>query len=128
MPKKPLILIIEKDKNSLWGRLAYEDNLIVDNATTIPALEKKMKKLLKAFHDLEPETINFDVQYDLAAIFEKFNFLKITAIAERANMNAALLRQYAAGIKHPSIQQAKKIEAAIHEIGKELSAVTVYAA
>ena len=42
-------------------------------------------------------------------------------------MNPALLRQYASGVKHPSPKQAKKLEDTIHQIGKELSGVAVYA-
>jgi predicted transcriptional regulator len=79
-------------------------------------------------HKLDPNEIVFDLQYDLTALFQQFNYLKITAIAEKANLNATLLRQYVTGIKHASPQQAKKVEVAIHKIGKELAKITVYAA
>ncbi|WP_262892868.1 hypothetical protein [Aquiflexum lacus] len=35
-------------------------------------------------------------------------------------MNATLLRQYAAGVKNPSLEQAKKIEKALHILADEL--------
>ena len=43
---KKLLLIIEKDKGKLWGRVNYKNNLITDYASSIPSLEKKMAKLL----------------------------------------------------------------------------------
>jgi hypothetical protein len=124
---KPLMLIIEKSKGELWGRVNYEDDLIVESARTVESLERKIKKLLKDFHGVDPKNVKFDRQYDLTAVFESFEYLNITAIAERADLNPALLRQYASGIKHPSSRQAKKVEQAIHKIGHELSKIAVYA-
>jgi hypothetical protein len=122
----PLTLIIERAQGTLWGRIHYDDDLIVDSARTLDSLEKKMKKLLKDLHQADTKNIVFDYQYDLTALFEKFSYLKISAIAEKSDMNAALLRQYVTGAKHPSPKQAKKVEDAIHKIGKELSDIAVY--
>jgi len=124
---KPLTLIVERSQGELWGRVHYEDDLIIDSARTLDGLEKKIKKLLKDLHKVDPKIIAFDYQYDLTALFEKFNYLKISAIAEKSDLNATLLRQYVTGIKYPSAKQAKKVEDAIHKIGKELSNIAVYA-
>ncbi len=53
--------------------------------------------------------------------------LNISSIAKRAGMNPGLLRQYASGVKHPSREQAKKIEDSIHKIANELREVTIQA-
>lgn len=124
---KPLKLILEKSQGELWGRVQYEDDLLVTNARTVESLERKMKTLLKDFHEVEPKEVQFESHYDLTSVFEKFDYLKISTIAERAEINATLLRQYASGIKHPSAKQAKKVEQAIHKIGAELSKLAVYA-
>lgn len=124
---KPIMLIVEKSQGLLWGRVHYEDNLLVETAKTVESLERKFKKLLKDFHGVDPKNVTFECCYDLTAVFEKFNYLKITAIADKADMNPALLRQYATGIKHPSAKQAKKVEDAIHKIGLELSKIAIYA-
>lgn len=63
--------------------------------------------------------------YDLSAVFQVFDFLNISKVAERAGMNASLLRQYVAGIKYPKEEQAKRIETAIRDIAKELSDVVI---
>src|ERR1700730_1513539 len=120
-----LLLIIEKSKGKLWGRVNYKDNLITDFATNIDTLEKKMRKLLKDFHELQK--VEFEYSYDLTVFFEEYDFLKQSKIAELAGMNPGLLRQYASGVKHPSLGQAKKIEKAVHNLAKELKSVSIYA-
>lgn len=123
-----VILIIEKADEGYLGRVEYDDNLVVDEAEDLYSLEKKIKKALKSFHGLNPDEVNFDYRYDLTVLFEKFNYLKISIVAELAGVNPSLLRQYVTGIKHPSASQAKKIEETIHKIGKELKQVHVYSA
>ena len=91
----------------------------------VDALEKKMRKLLKDFHQLP--NVEFEHSYDLTVFFEEYDFLKQSKIAELAGMNPGLLRQYASGVKHPSPGQAKKIEKAVHDLAKELKAVSIYA-
>ncbi len=62
----------------------------------------------------------FDYRMDIQDFFTLFKPVKQSAIAERSGINPSLLRQYARGIKHPSLAQAKKIEKAIHDLGREL--------
>lgn len=76
---------------------------------------------------IEIENIIFNFYYDVQAFFETFNFLNQTKIAEIAGINPALLRQYASGVKHPSKEQALKIEMAIHKLARDLEAASVYA-
>jgi hypothetical protein len=118
-------LILEKESGSLWGRVSHDKNLIVDFAATLPALENKIKKALKEFHDLD--SVEFDYQYDLTAFFEQFNFLNQSKIAELSGINPGLLRQYASGVKHPSKEQARKIQTAIRDLAARLKSVRIYA-
>ena len=62
----------------------------------------------------------FDYQLDIQDFFSLFAPVKQTAVALKAGMNPSLLRQYARGIKHPSLEQAKRIEDAIHQLGRDL--------
>lgn len=120
-------LVIESAKeNELWGRVLYADNLIVEEASSIPELEDKIKALLKEFHELKPEEIIFDLQYDNAGLFEQKKYLNTAIIAERTGINKSLMRQYASGIKSPSYERAKEIERVIHEIGKELLLIKIF--
>ncbi len=64
--------------------------------------------------------IEFDYRLDIQDFFRLFAPVKQTAVALKAGINPSLLRQYARGIKHPSLEQAKRIEAAVHQLGREL--------
>ena len=119
-------LIIERgDDGKLWGRVTQDDNLLTNSAKDVQTLERKMKKLLKDFHDLP--NVEFQHFYDVSAFFDSFAFLNQTKIAKLSGINAGLLRQYASAVKHPSPAQAKKIEVAIRKLAAELNAVSIYA-
>jgi len=118
-------LILGKEEGNLWGRVSYGKELIIDSAASLQALEKKLRKVLNDFHQISEA--EFIYAYDLTVFFEKFNFLNQSKIAELSGLNAGLLRQYASGVKHPSKEQAAKIQAAIRELANELKSVKIYA-
>ncbi len=51
---------------------------------------------------------------------ETFEVVKIGAVAKEAGMNPTLLRQYLSGIKHPSTEQALKVQNALHRVAQRL--------
>jgi hypothetical protein len=117
-------LIIEQaSKNEFWGRVLYDNNLIVDCAENLEELQTNMKVLLSDFHDLEPDSITFEISYDLSAFFESFSYLKISEIAKYAGLNASLLRHYVAGSKTASKAQVMKLQEAIKRVSIELAQV-----
>jgi DNA-binding transcriptional regulator YdaS (Cro superfamily) len=118
---KKILLVVEKSTDDhLWGRVDFEDNLIVDDAPSLPQLQKKMKDLLHDFHDLKPATVDFEVAYDLGALFDVKKYLNLSELASRLGINRSLMAQYASGTKYPSLERAQKIEEAIHELGRDL--------
>ena len=121
-----IALIIESAKDGeLWGRVQYDDNLIIESASSVPELERKMKALLKDWHALDAKQVSFELQYDMAGLFDEKKFLNAAVIAERAGINKSLMRQYASGIKFPSLERAKQIERVIHELGKEMLGIKI---
>jgi hypothetical protein len=126
VPKK-ILLIIEKENTSgeLWGRVQYDDNLILESAKTVEELQNKMKVLLQDFHDVKPDQVKFDLAFDLTTLFQEKSYLNLSAVADRLGINRSLMAQYAAGIKFPSVARAKEIEQVIHGFGNELRAVKI---
>ena len=120
-----LQIILEKEGGILWGRVSYKKELIVDSATTLPTLEKKLKKIFQNFYDLE--NIQFDYTYDLTVFFEEFSFLNQSKIAELSGINPGLLRQYASGVKNPSKEQANKIQTSIRDLADKLRTIKISA-
>lgn len=72
-----------------------------------------------------PNDLIFEV--DLTSVFEVFPVINVKALSGRLGMNYTLISQYASGKKKPSTKQAEKILEGIHEIGRELSELTLIA-
>lgn len=72
-----------------------------------------------------PNDLLFEV--DLTSVFEVFPVINVKALSGRLGMNYTLISQYATGKKKPSSKQAEKIMEGIHEIGRELSELTLIA-
>ncbi|SDE20063.1 hypothetical protein SAMN04487996_10419 [Dyadobacter soli] len=119
-------MIVEGSDEALWGRVSYDDNLIVESAATLQELIAKMKSLLLAFHDINPDDVQLNILFDLVALFEEFNFLNISKVADASGLNGSLLRQYATGKKFPSAKQAEKVQEALRQIASRLAEVHIY--
>lgn len=120
-------MIIESDESrELTGRVTYNDNLIVDSADNIADLEEQLKSLLHEFEGVDPSQVVFEYQYDVYALFQKFDYLNISKVAQHAGINPGLLRQYASGVKNPSKDQARKIESTLHRLADELQDVHIF--
>lgn len=134
-----LPVIIEKNDGELWGRIEGKGNFMPTTAgSTTQELFDNLKLLIvdylqhegqedKGWNKVDGNKVEFEPRYDLQAFFEEHDFLKQTKIAQLSGINPGLLRQYASGVKHPSSEQAKKIESAIHKLADELQAVSIYA-
>lgn len=57
-------LIIESAKDGIfWGRVNYEDNLLIESAESLEQLQVKIKNVLTDFHNLELSSIDFDISF-----------------------------------------------------------------
>jgi len=100
----------------------------VEEADNLDTLQLNLKGLLKDFEGIEPESVVFDIRYDVYALFQQFDFLNISKVAKHAGIHPGLLRQYASGVKHPSLSQAKKMEDTLHRLAGEMQKISVYVA
>lgn len=73
----------------------------------------------------ELQGIEFEYKYDIASMFNYFDFINVTKFAKWAGINASLMRQYKSCDTYISEAQARKIEQALHKIGHELSAISL---
>jgi transcriptional regulator with XRE-family HTH domain len=119
-------LIIESaSTDSIFGRIKFDDNLMVASAKNLEALNKKMKKLLKDFHQLKAESIEFEIQYDITGLFDSKNYLNASAVAEKAGISKGMMRQYTSGRKFPTFERVMQIQNTIHQLGKDLQQTKV---
>lgn len=140
MKIKRLLVIVEKGDDLFSARTVSRGKLLVPNgygATPALALKNMMDVIRdyvqqegkddKYWANIAASKVVFDIRYDLQSFFMDHDYLNTTAIAKRAGINAGLVRQYTSGVKHPSETQAKKIEATIHKLAKELQQVSLIA-
>ncbi len=133
-------VIIEKNETELWARI---EGIGLFMPITVGHSTKEVQNNLilliedylqhegandAAWNHVNVEKLQFEFTYDVQAFFQEFSFLKQTKIAELAGLNPSLVRQYAAGVKHPSPDQAMKIEKAVHQLAQNLQTVSIYAA
>ena len=75
-----------------------------------------------------PKELNasdFEYVYDVASVFDYLKCINVSVFAEKAKINASLLRQYRNKITFASESQKKKIELALHGLGDELKAISL---
>jgi predicted RNase H-like HicB family nuclease len=132
--KNYITLTIEKTDEEYWASVkelagCYSSGSTIDEAitNTKDAISDYISDLPEGM--VVPETfysenIEYKIQYDLESLFEKFNFLNKTAIAEKAGLNPSLVRQYSKGLANAGEKQREKIIKAIHEIANELLAAS----
>lgn len=132
-------VIIEKSGDDLWGRIEGKGDFL---PTTVGSSTEEvlahLRELIEDYlaHEGKEDKywkkaigqeLEFEVSYDIQAFFAAHDEVKISVIAKRAGINPALMRQYSAGVKHPSKERVKQIEVAIHQLADELQAVSLCA-
>ena len=71
----------------------------------------------------ELKDITFEYKYDVASVFNYFDWLNVSKVAKKIDLNPSLLRRYRSGDTYISEKQAAKIERGLHKLGAELSAI-----
>lgn len=91
--------------------------------------ENTLKEVIESFAEGEDmgefKNLQIVYKYDVASVFNYFDFINATKFAKWAGINAGLMRQYKTSSAYISEAQAQKIERALHIIGRELSSVSL---
>jgi len=80
------------------------------------AARDEMKGFYEESGKVFPE-IDFSFRFDIGALFNYYP-LNITALAGYIGMNGSLLRQYATGIKRPSVRTLERLNKGLENLGK----------
>ncbi len=126
--------LIEKGKDGTYGVFTPDINhtIIGSGATASEAkadFENSVKEMLASYTDIgkpipkELKGISFVYKYDLASLFNYYNWINVSQFAKIAGIHPGLMRQYKAGDTYISETQTRKIESALHRLGSELAAV-----
>lgn len=126
--------LIERGKDGKYS--VYTPDLvstIVGEGMTVAEakadFENTLKEVIESFAEGEDmgefKNLQIVYKYDVASVFNYFDFINATKFAKWAGINAGLMRQYKTSSAYISEAQARKIERALHTIGRELSSVSL---
>jgi predicted RNase H-like HicB family nuclease len=128
------IALIEKGKDGTFGIFTPDlQHTILGQGTTVADAKKdfenSVKEMLASYTEQNKEIpgelqkIQLEYKYDLASLFNQYDFLNVSKFAHLAGINASLMRQYKSGNQYISENQLSKIEEAIHKIAREMAAI-----
>ena len=126
LTKKKINAIVEKTDTGFSAFAA--DYPVFTTGKTISELSDNMVEALNLYFEddgIYVEAKNINLEIDLKQFFQYYRVINAKFLAERIGMNATLLSQYVQGRKKPSSSQTEKILQGIHQIGKELSELSL---
>jgi len=128
--------LIEKGKDGTFGIFTPDINsTIIGEGKTVEEakadFENSLKEIIQFYKEDKKELpdelkdIQFVYKYDIASMFDYYNWINVSQFAKKAGINASLMRQYRAGKTYISENQISKIENTLHHLGSELTAINL---
>lgn len=128
------IALIEKGKDGTFGVFTpdLKSTIIGEGVTVTEAkadFENSVKELILYYQETGNQKVNelqsmeFEYKFDIASLFNYYNFINVSKFAKIAGINASLMRQYKSGNQYISENQVMKIEDALHKIANEIAAI-----
>ena len=126
--------LIERGQDGTFGIFTPDINsTIIGEGNTVAEakadFENSVKEVIESYiehGDELPEElkgVEFVYKYDIASVFNCYNWINVSQFAQRAGVNPSLMRQYRMGKTYISENQIGKIESTLHSLGKELAAI-----
>lgn len=124
--RKKVNAIVEKTETG-FSAFAIDYPVFTTGNTISELLDNIVEALNLYFEDdgIQVEAKNVNLEIDLKQFFQYYRVINAKFLAERIGMNATLLSQYVQGRKKPSAAQTEKILNGIHQIGRELSELSL---
>ncbi len=128
------IALIERGKDGSFGIFTPDlQSTIIGEGTSVAEaksdFENSVKEMILSYTEIgkdipaELQSLEFEYKYDVASIFDYYDWINISKFAKLAGINSSLLSQYKNGLAaYISEKQVRKIETALHHAGSELLA------
>jgi hypothetical protein len=130
---KALKIVIEKNPDGFWA-YAENENGIIGGGDTVQACKQDILDCIDTLKEVDapnrPEFLNAPYQivyrFDTQSLFAFYKGIFTNAALEKlTGINQKQLQHYASGHRKPRINQLKKIQHALHQLGQELIAVEI---
>jgi len=128
------IALIEKGKDGTFGIFTPDINsTIIGEGNTVAEaksdFENSVREIIQFYKEdgkelpEELKDVQFVYKYDIASMFNYYNWINVSQFAKKAGINPSLMRQYRIGKTYISENQIGKIERVLHSLGNELAAI-----
>ena len=126
--------LIERGKDGTFGIFTPDINsTIIGEGNTVEEakvdFENSVKEIFQFFKEdgkelpEELKDIEFVYKYDIASMFNYYDWINVSKFARKAGLNPSLMRQYRMGKTYISEKQINKIENTLHSLGNELAVI-----
>ena len=126
--------LIERGKDGTFGIFTPDINhtIIGDGNTVEEAkadFENSVREMILSYTETDREIpnelkdIQFIYKYDIASMFNYYDWINVSKFAQKAGINPSLMRQYRMGKIYISENQINKIENTLHSLGNELTTI-----
>ena len=126
--------LIERGKDGTFGIFTPDINhtIIGDGNTVEEAkadFENSVREMILSYTETDREIpdelkdIQFIYKYDIASMFNYYDWINVSKFAQKAGINTSLMRQYRMGKIYISENQINKIENTLHSLGNELTTI-----
>ena len=126
--------LIEKGKDGRFGIFTPDlDHTIIGDGVTVADAKTDFKnsvnEMISSYEELEKDIpkelkeLEFEFEYDLASLFNYYDFINVSKFAQLIGINTSLMRQYKSGNQYISENQIKKVEDGLHKIANEIASI-----
>lgn len=129
---KVIKIIIEKSRDGFFGAYDENDLGISGGGETVQDCKQDVLDSIETLKTLDGKNkfpyseggYTLVYRFDVESLLENYKGVLSNAGIERlTGINQRLMYQYATGVKKPRAEQRKKIEAGLHQLGRELLAI-----
>jgi len=128
--------LIEKGKDGTYGIFTPDINsTIIGSGDTVAEakedFENSIKEIIEFYKEdcielpEELKDIEFEYKWDIASLFNFFNWINVSKFAEAIGIAPSLMRYYKKKGAYISDMQAQRIEAGLHRLADELRAISL---
>jgi predicted RNase H-like HicB family nuclease len=126
--------LIERGKDGMFGIFTPDINsTIIGEGNTVEEakadFENSVQEIFQFYKEdgielpNELKDIHFVYKYDIASMFNYYDWINVSKFARKAGINPSLMRQYRMGKTYISENQINKIESTLHSLGNELAVI-----
>ena len=123
---KTVKIVIEKSKDAYWAYAENIEGVTGAGGTVLEAKKSALEglEMQKELGNIPDKNYNIAFRFDTESLLNYYKGIFTNAALERiTGINQLQISHYATGLKKPRPAQAKKIENALHSLGRELMAV-----